>query len=385
MTANPNMPPSAGAGNNRIEEEYAPESPHPLDKTSGRHFKPGNAFFVTRKTLEAILNAKLKAPEIAIFLTLARFTNKTGAESTAGFQAIQKNAGIGKSAAEKYLQHMHLVKVANNRGKQEPLAASALDLPLLDKNKRTQTRWTLGGMAWDDKVWFPNTLVDGYGRFQNPLRRLCRCGDAAARLLLLFYMHADFATYTGINPKTAACQKYEARLDTTYKGHNFFIVTASGPRAFPEIASIALGGTLSSNIVPAVFWSYLELLKSNGFIYEAIAICDDSCPLYFIHVKNPHGNAPPTGEEHIGGRIATVFSRLGKPLTETGGRFSGRFGAIVPDGLPIQAWGIYRLRLRTSVDGSSLTQANRGCLDWATAMLDNLDREMGYPKSACTS
>ena len=368
-----------------------------------QHTRGPSSFWIPRKAINALLKAQATADEIAAYLILAKHTPATGDHSTAGIKAIRTRAGMGVPRAESAMQSLLTINVNGTRS-EKPQATNAkqftrLVYPAAEWHKRTgevlphgpgrlsQIRYvvntfgTYGGLK-DDIIWFGANLVAGVDAFSKPLQMLGQCGDRAAWLLLLLYVHNAMEEWGGVSPLKTVFRRYEETISRTAGRTNYTVShwKSEGIVAWGAVYQTIIKGVphhpdidkklkkLPSNLdelqqkshdqkMNDVFWPAFEALKSCGFIYEMVTVTTaqpnqkdptaNDYPLYELDTKSSHGYKP-KGEKGVAGETATIARDLSYPVTDGKGQFYGKYAAIAPTGMPIRVTGIYRLRFRVS-------------------------------------
>ena len=364
----------------------------PADTEAGKKGKGTPASFcVPRLAIEALLDAGATAYEICAYLILAKFTEATGIYTTASVKAISTYTGGNKKAIEKAIERLLTIrakkteKVSNGRsGKSHDMIEKATDLgPILHTGEgwlemtgeilpdgptgRGAVRHVLPdfGEPLAERVWFGAGLVDGFGAFTKPMKKIKDGGDVAARLLLTMYAQTDMEAWGGVNPHTGPWHRYVPMgdgdmiyADTTLHGGGRMIFGKwGGPVA--KIHDRITGGGKDGN---EKYWRALELLESSGLFYEAVlalnrngekktfssggeylAIPDEAEPLYELGARCEHGYAP-DGEHGLGAIIANTAGRLEKPV----GDKARTYAAIVRRGQGAMIVGVFRPRFRVA-------------------------------------
>ena len=381
---------------------------------------PGS-FCIPRAALNALLDNQATAYEVCTYLTLARFTDESGRYSTASITAVSNHAGGNKSRNPTYKGPIDkaLERLKTIRAKSVKKALKKVSNGRSGRNHAMVDQWVneetdLGPILFDregwlqetgevlpegigakqtgrvlhvlpdfdepleDRVWFGNNLVSGFGGFTQPLKALKNAGDVAARLLLALYEVNDMETWGGVRPVGAGhgpWVNYEpvdtdtrftvgARLHRAKRGGEV------GPgdmfsRAcpFPEKSG---SWWKAHDEAGGPVWRALEALQSSGLVYEVVMVLnrnaikakfssgteysdipEDAEPFYELDCRSKHGYKP-DGEEGVGWATAKTAGDFGKPVTLEGGRFDGTYAAFVPDGYGAMIAGIYRLRFRVS-------------------------------------
>ena len=341
-------------------------------KHQGGYIKKGSgSFWVSQKAINVLIESKATSLEICVYLILAKYTDQIGIFSTSGAKAVYKAMRVSQSLAKKTLCSLQNIKSQNEKLLYCPEEWMNTDkgkeFPIPERpTQRSQVRWVLNDFNADngDKVWFSNDLIDGYGLFEMPLRRLKQCGDVACRLLLLLYCYNDMEAYGGISPHHAIYKEYEVEelFDMERGFCAFFAVDVGTRHVLQQVSWPSLGmlTPLSKKAkkekrkeVLKPFWDAVRSLQQVGFIYEVVTVFDgkpgnkEALPIYFLHTHNRHGKTP-KGEEGVAGRIANLMSKLGRPLTDEMGRFYGKYGVIVPEGITPHVIGMFRLRFRVN-------------------------------------
>lgn len=333
---------------------------------------PGvGSFWISRQAIETLLANNASAVEIGALLVVARYTDETGCFSTAGTQAVFKNIGVGHKIAEDALARL----IRYRHGKGQSIANSIISTadewakatkrtPPHGPGERSRIRWVLNNFDGnaEDRVWFSNNLVDGIGKFTQPLKRLKRCGDIAARLLLICYQGHDLDQFGGVRPTAAFYWKYEMEKIFSRFPHGEYDIwhgDDAGTWVFNNASLPALGiAKFSSNneekaeqIAP--FWRAVEALDSAGFIYQVVTVLDrngedkEAQVIYELDTKSRHGYKP-QGEHGLGGETARLSGKLGKSVADSAGRLYGKYAAIIPAGIPVFIVGICRIRFRVA-------------------------------------
>lgn len=343
---------------------------------------PGS-FWISKQAIKALLTNKATATEIATYLVLAKSTDDSGILSTAGYHAMRTSIGIGEDKAKDAVAKLCRIQVGGTSKKPEYLVYPSDKWPKEKgaipeaPTKQATVRWVINDLSEGagDLVWFSNNLIDGFGKFKQPLKKLKRYGDAALRALLLCYEHHDLELYGGINPQ-AVYHKYimdpdnqedsdtaerdrQLMPEATISGLALWHGMDGGIWAFHRFSLPILGldqlptDKAAKNKAMEPFWKAMHALDYEGFIYRVVTVFDrnpedqEAQPIYELGVKSKHGYAP-KGEEGLGSRIATLSSYAGHPVADAMGRMYGKYAAITPEGIDAHIVGIYRLRFRVS-------------------------------------
>lgn len=362
----------------------------PADTEAGKKGKGTPASFcVPRAAIEALLDAKATAYEIVAYLILARFTEATGIYTTASVKAISTYTGGNKKTIETAIERLLTIrakkteKVSNGRsGKAHDMIERAVGLgPILytaagwleetgeilpdGPTERGAIRFVLPdfGEPVEDRVWFGAGLVDGFGAFTKPMKKVKDGGDVAARLLLAMYAETDMEAWGGVNPHTGPWVRYPPMGDgemiyaeATLRGGGLMIF---GKRGGP-IATINDRITGGGKDATEKYWRALEVLGSSGLFYEAVlvlnrngekktfssggeylAIPADAEPLYELGARCEHGYAP-DGEHGLGDITANTAGHLGRPVG------ADSYAAIVRRGQGAMIVGVFRPRFRVA-------------------------------------
>jgi len=327
--------------------------------------KGKGSFWISKQAIEVLLNEKATALEIAAYLVMAKHTNEGGMFTTSGIKAIHKATGVSHPVIQKAVDKLTKMEV-NQRAKEIALLYKADDWQKLTKTvlppapfERAEVRYVVNDFKAkpEDKVWISNELVTGYGKFTQPLKKLKMCGDAAARLLLIGYRESNLEQYGGINPAFFR-QNYEMSNVNEQNGYAIWhgkesIQNGGGDwgRA-AGYTSRELNDDDLKEEASKVFWKAVGALDQSGFIYQMVSVMDreaknpEAQVIYELDAKSKHGYKP-AGEEGLAGETARLSNIYGNPVTDSMGRFYGRYAAIVPAGEP-HIVGIYRLRFRVS-------------------------------------
>lgn len=364
----------------------------PADTEAGKKGKGTPASFcVPRAAIEALLDAKATAYEICAYLTLAKFTDATGVYTPASVKAVNTSTGGNKKTIETAIERLltirakKITKVSNGRsGKSHAMVEQTTDMgPILytaagwleetgeilpdGPTKRGAIRYVLPdfGEALTERVWFGAGLVDGFGAFTKPMKKVKDGGDVAARLLLAMYTQTDMEAWGGVNPHTGPWHRYVPMgdgdmiyADTTLHGGGRMIVGKWGGSTARIYDRITGGGKDAND----KYFRALELLESSGLFYEAVlvlnrngekktfssggeylAIPDDAEPLYELGARCEHGHAP-DGEHGLGAITANTAGHLNKPV----GDKARTYAAIVRRGQGAMIVGVFRPRFRVA-------------------------------------
>lgn len=347
------------------------------EKANDAKPKRGNgSFTVPQAAINALIAAKADAYTIGAYLALACFTEKSGQYSTASIKAIRTALSTNPHRGKLALDALQAIKAKDHKGKlwalvyprDEWIKLTGEVLPD-GPTERGQIRHVLPmfGEEAKDRVWIGNGLVQGFGTFKYPLRELKNCGDVAARMLLLFYQRQDMIGWGGVPPNGNAWHSYEITLDTHAGGFRLIHGEAASTVGNDGLFAPACGvKSISKDEERQPCWDALAALESSGLVYEAVLVLnrnpiestlrggdkfgdipDNAEPRYELDCKHHHGPKP-KGEDGIGWATAKTAGELDQPVTTTGGRFYGKYAAIVPRGHGAMIAGIYRIRFRVA-------------------------------------
>lgn len=342
-----------------------------------RKTKTGS-FRIPRRSLDTLVEHQADAWQIGTFLTIARYTDPSGKFSTAGFQAVYNGTGASPGTEKKPGAARELAESVLKIGRQygEPVNPkkktrklngllyrpdewtnkTGEEIPEIDHDMH-KIRWVLNDFQTDDWVWFPNSLVDGYGRFKRPLKRLKRCGDIATRLLLLFYASDNMEEFGGIPPCGTVFKKYSLTHVDSRHGYTLWSAEREDNTAYTDfiLSSIGLDRLSDDETLcereKQSFWDSFESLVNQGFLYECVTVMDgeeltkNSRPIYDLTARPKHGKVL-KGEEGMLPRITEIFKRLGLPAVDNQSRYNGIYPVISMVGIRPLVIGIYRLRFR---------------------------------------
>lgn len=343
------------------------EITRPLPKGKG-------SFWVARQAIDILLANKATAMDICAYLVMAKHTDQSGQFSTSGLQAIYRAVGVGHAIAERAVQRLSQMQDQRakrvGKGLLKNLVYPAAEWekitgqePPHGPTERSKVRWVLNdfGVGPEDHVWISNELVEGIGRFTQPLKRLKRCGDVAARLLLICYRESDLEQFGGVKPSGAFARSYEMYKIQTNIGHGYDIwhgvdknITGWHAGINPALGVQKYSSEEAKRVEEvAPFWRAIEALDSAGFVYQVVSVMDreagdpESQVIYELDTKSRHGYKP-NGEHGLGGYTAKISHHLGNPVADSQGRLYGRYAVIVPAGIQPHVVGIYRLRFRVA-------------------------------------
>ena len=363
----------------------------PAETEAGKNGKGTPASFcVPRAAIEALLDAKATAYEICAYLILAKFTEGTGVYSTASVKAVSTYTGGGKPKIEKAIERLLTIrakqteKVSNGRsGKSHAMVEQATDLgPILytaagwleatgeilphGPTERSAIRHILEdfGEPLAERVWFGAGLLDGFGAFTKPMKKVKDGGDVAARLLLAMYAETDMEGWGGVSPHTGPWVRYPPMGDSEgmiyadmalHGGGRMIFGKREGPIA--KIHDRITGGGKDGN---EKYWRALGLLEGSGLFYEAVLVLNrngekktfsngdeyldiphDAEPLYELGARCEHGHAP-DGEHGLGAITANTAGHLNRPVG------ANAYAAIVRRGQGAMIVGVFRPRFRVA-------------------------------------
>ena len=338
-----------------------------IDKETGevKHTPKGKgSFWISKQAIEILLDAKATALEIAAYLVMAKHTDEGGMFTTSGIKAIHKATGVSHPVIQRAVDKISQMTLG--KGKEPHLIYKADDWQKLTKTElpsapfeRAEVRYVVNDYKAkpEDKVWISNELVTGYGKFTQPLKKLKMCGDVAARLLLISYRESNLEQYGGVNPRVFH-HAYEMTKVNNLDGYDIWHGVAKDLSSYENIMLNTLGlKTYSKDedekeAQKKSFWTALDGLDKAGLIYQMVSVMDreagnaEAQVIYELDAKSKHGYKS-AGEEGLGGETARLSNIYGNPVTDSMGRFYGRYAAIVPAGEP-HIVGIYRLRFRVS-------------------------------------
>lgn len=345
-----------------------------VDKETGEIKKPPKgkgSFWVSRKAIDTLLEHKATAMQINAYLVLAKHTDEGGKLSTSGLTAIHKATGASHEVCSRAVQALMQMKATSVKTKAPSLLVYAAEewakvtgepIPPAPF-ERAAVRHVLNdfGAEAADRVWFSNELIAGHGKFTQPLKRLKMCGDVAARLLLTAYGYNNLEQYGGISPRffyeaydMTNTRKSVANYDL-WHGENKGDQPHSYGDVMPPVLGISKLPSKEDERHEAMrpFWEAIKSLDKAGFIYQMVTVMDreagnaDAQVIYELDTKSRHGYKP-KGEEGVAGVTAKLSGYLDHPVTDSMGRFYGRYAAIVPAGVVPHVVGIWRIRFRVA-------------------------------------
>lgn len=330
----------------------------------GSTTKGRGSFWVPRKSIEVLLGRQATATQIGAYLVIARYTDAGGRFSSAGLKVIKAAMGIGDAMAERAVSDLQTITPvhSNKRVLYTPAKWSHQQEELIPERpiERARIRWVINDYdaVPADRIWFSNELVDGYGQFRQPLRRLKQCENVASRLLLKLYEQNATEQWGGIRPYPNICHEFTMGKKKSMLDYDLWHAIGEQERAWIVLEKAVIKkasnmGTDVSDDEQRLFWNAFEALKTSGFIYETIVVLDrevtnpDAQPICVLDTKNLHGDTP-KGEEGLGGETARLAGKLGHPVTDKNGRFNGTYAVIVPTYITPHVAGIYRIRFRVT-------------------------------------
>jgi hypothetical protein len=377
------------------------------------------SFCIPKAAIRALLDARADAVTIGAYLTLACFTDATGVYSTAALRAVRDYLSLHQARGKRALEALQAITVG--KGKTAIALAYSRDAWLKKSGgealpdgpaPRAQVNFVLPDFAEPiaDRVWFSSALVQGFGTFTKPLKRLKDAGDVAARLFLLMQQCVDMVGFGGVPPNAGPWQRYESAEghDLTISNSRLLIAKRSGEVASQTVAQSTTGGTSEEHW--RMFWDALSAIVGSGLFYEVVlvlnrnpvprkfstgvtygAVPDDADPVYELDVRSLHGFKP-EGEMGLAGLTARTAGELGHSVVQGAihdsygnllevdgyypGQFDGRYAAIVPRGYGAMIVGCFRPRFRVSNPKNAgvkdawarIYDGNRQGFEWITAL-----------------
>lgn len=343
-----------------------------------------SSFCVPRAAIEALLNAQATAYEVCAYLTLARYTDRTGVYSTAGMKAINTATGANKTKGGPVERAIERLKKISGKTSNGPLPILFDEQGWIDKTgeiippgpiPRADVRFVLPDFdePSESRVWFGGNLVTGIGEFAKPLKTIKDGGDVVARLLLAMYAATDMEAWGGVDPHKGPWMRYESVDKEALVIGDVRLIRAKKNTASGQIHMFSQvwkgsGGNWNSAHEAADWpvWRALELLESAGLFYQTVLVLNrnaesktsgnakkpsdipaDAEPLYVLDTRSQHGYKP-AGEEGLGGVTASTANDLGSPVATSGGHFDGTYAAIVKRGQGAMVAGIFRPRFRVA-------------------------------------
>jgi len=372
------------------------------NQTQFKGHKNTGSFWIVKTAMEILIKNKATAMQICAYLVLARFTDAEGKFSTSGLKAIKKAIGISDAAARKAIDELKKMTVPCGTRSKSRLIYYPEEWKKLMKEdipkrptERSRVRWVLNNFQnkVGDRIWFSNNLVDGYKRFAQPLKRLKRCGNVAARLLLLLYEQNDMEQYTGVKPYLNVYANYHMSKINTVGNYDLWHAKRDEDTAYAYIASNAVNGQKVAEFWKngehrEAFWSAFHSLNSGGFIYEVVTVMDgkvdneEAQPIYILDTKSKHGYKP-QGEDGLGGDTARLSGEMGYPVADSTGRLYGKYAVIVPQGIIPSVVGIYRMRFRVTnpknytvkSSWAKIHEGQKEALEWIVELKMKVDLE----------
>jgi hypothetical protein len=340
----------------------------PFELDDSPQLKKGTgSFSVPRDAVQSLLERNAAAWQIGAYLTLARYTNSENKFCTASLKAIYKATGASDNkngTASRIVDELLKMQCVQKKHKRPFLIYRPEEWHKLTKevipdvpHELHKIRFVLNQFDSEDRVWFPVSLIDGVGKFTQPLKALKQCGDVAARLLLLFYANNNMSEFGGVPPYPNAYRGFKLMHQKTTNGFDFWTASSVSHSAFHTLALPVLGLKSFSKDEDEkesqwkLFWNALASLENRGFINEIITVLDgppdkqDSRPIYILSTRSKHSK-PDTSLD-----AAPTNDRLFEKVTSSKcadslGRFRDSFPVITRAGIQSYVAGIYRLHFR---------------------------------------
>lgn len=298
--------------------------------------------------------------QICAYLILARYTDETGQYATCGRTAVKNSLGLGDKQAQRILESLSTLKIGQQRlvytaEEWASLTGEVIERPTLKSRVRFHL-YPFG--ANTERVWFANTLVDGYGKFSQPLKRLKRLGDVAARLLLVMYRENQMEQFGGVPPYVVYHSYGSEKQPKAFQGYQLWHAKRGGTTSYQQYSLPVLRlKKLDNNkdlkeTQMQPFWDALAALEAAGFVYEVVTVMDaepgneDANVVYELDARSWHGYTP-KGEQGLAEGMARLASYWGYPSAATG-RFCNKYALILEQGVTRHVVGIFRLRFRVA-------------------------------------
>ena len=338
-------------------------SPHSAIK------KGAGSIRISKRVLDVLI-AKATTQQTVTYFALARFTDPSGAHSSAGRSAVKACLGIGDRQADAAIDELLTLTVGGGGGNSlgRKLVYTADDWIKKSgeakrpaKSSLAQTRYYLDQLlkknADEEFVWFSNEFVDGYGQFVKPLKRLKRLGDTAVRLLLSLYREHQMEQFGGVPPFYFSRRFDVAAIEKIDRYHLWHCAPTGEFAVSPMLGNSTLrvkafNPNDHENPQYLDVISALQGLEAAGFVYEMVTIFDGSLGtnanvVYELDMRGRHGYKP-KGEEGLGGVTARIAGYAGHSVANVRAEFSGKYAAIVEINVRPAVAGIFRLRFRVS-------------------------------------
>lgn len=343
-----------------------------------------SSFCVPRAAIEALLNAQATAYEVCAYLTLARYTDRTGVYSTAGMKAINTATGANKTKGGPIERAIERLKKISGKTSKGPLPILFDEQGWIDKTgeiippgpiPRADVRFVLPDFdePSESRVWFGGNLVTGIGEFAKPLKTIKDGGDVVARLLLAMYAATDMEAWGGVDPHKGPWMRYESVDKEALVIADVRLIRAKNEGTVGSCTMFSRAWTApdrdwwkAHEAAGEPVWRALELLESAGLFYQTVLVLNrnaesktfasggkygsipaDAEPLYVLDTRSQHGYKP-AGEEGLAGVTASTASDLSFPVATSGGHFDGTYAAIVKRGQGAMVAGIFRPRFRVA-------------------------------------
>lgn len=343
-----------------------------------------SSFCVPRAAIEALLNAQATAYEVCAYLTLARYTDRTGVYSTAGMKAINTATGANKTKGGPVERAIERLKTISGKTSKGPLPILFDEQGWIDKTgeiippgpiPRADVRFVLPDFdePSESRVWFGGNLVTGIGEFAKPLKTIKDGGDVVARLLLAMHAATDMEAWGGVDPHKGPWMRYESVDKEALVIADVRLIRAKNEGKVGSGTMFSRAWTApdrdwwkAHKAAGEPVWRALELLESAGLFYQTVLVLNrnaesktfanggkygsipaDAEPLYVLDTRSQHGYKP-AGEEGLAGVTASTASDLSFPVATSGGHFDGTYAAIVKRGQGAMVAGIFRPRFRVA-------------------------------------
>ncbi len=325
------------------------------------------SFWLSEEVINALI-ASATVTQICVYLILARYTDKTGQYSTCGKTGVRNALGVGDKQAQEVLESLTTLTVKQTDKKNirrlvysadewASLTGEIIPRPTLQSQVRFYLNQFGAGNGSTGRVWFANTLVDGYGRWKRPLKDLKRLGEVAARLLLIMYREHRMEQFGGVPPYMIYHTYNCVKLLVSTGGYQLWHATRNTKTAYQTHSLPALrlekpnGDKDAQHMQMQPFWDALAALQAKGFVYEVVTVLDaepgsrDANVVYELDAISLHGYRP-KGEEGLARDTATLAAHWG--YGGMWGRSGGNYAVFIEQGVTPHVAGIFRLRFRVA-------------------------------------
>lgn len=312
-------------------------------------------FSVPRVAVHALVDNNNNRKTIGGYLVLARFTDRTGLYSQAGASAISRYLGVATGTAKAILDTLKQSKVNPDDITIDETTSERLliDPKVWGDNVQKKTQWVVNDYKVEaqDKVWLPNSLIDGSDKCPFPLARLIETGnDDLMRALVLLYAAQDEEQVAGVKPSATVYSPYSIGKATEIG--EMSIMEAESTSDIIYNANFAKGVLGNQSSGSDAVRRIIDRLERMGLIYRAVTVFDgdpgqpDTEARYTLDTKAVAPSAIQQEDDTLASEMQLFAKQAGIVCSDSAGRFYRRYPVVVPTCQDAHVAEIIRMRHR---------------------------------------